>query len=45
MANNTLFGLPLDAGQAAVLSNMADQGNPMATAIMNSYCVSSRTGK
>ena len=34
MANNTLFGLPFDANQAAVLSNMADQGNPLATAIM-----------
>ena len=34
MANNTLFGLPFDANQAAVLSNMADQGNPLATSIM-----------
>ena len=34
MANNTLFGLPFDAGQAAVLQQMADHGNPMATAIM-----------
>ena len=31
---DTLFGLPFDAEQAAVLSKMADQGNPMASAAM-----------
>ena len=31
---DTLFGLPFDPSQAAVLSQMADQGNPMASATM-----------
>ena len=45
MANNTLFGLPFDAAKAAVLSNMADQnGNPMATAIMEQIARAATTG-
>lgn len=34
MANTTFLGMPFDPQQAAVLSQMSDQGNPMATAAM-----------
>ena len=34
MANNTLFGLPFDANQAAALQQMAQNGNAMAAAAL-----------
>ena len=41
MANNTLFGLPFDANQAAVLSKMADQWQSLwPPRSWNRYCAS-----
>lgn len=34
MANTTFLGMPFDPRQAAVLSQMSNQGNPMATSVM-----------